>query len=196
MRAVRNLCVVALALAAAVSLPGTVRAAGGCGSKYVGPASEIDTFHPTIVVARLIASRFGGTALDLNVETVITGHAHVGRWSYGPRTDPRPIEICIPPAIPKHTRILLIVWPPGRNTDLYTWWAIPASGQVPRIFTDQTATTLPGLVAELRAALPATSTELGEPPISSPLAPIVIFGSGFFAFLALLARPRRVRRTT
>jgi hypothetical protein len=194
-RAMRSLSVVALVLLAVVLLPGPVRAAGSCGSRYVGPMSQIERFGPTIAVARLVATRFGGTGLDLEVQTVIAGRAHVGRWSYGPRADPRPIDICIPPAIPKHARVFLIIWPPGRNTDLYTWWAIPASGRVPRIFTDQTATTLVGLVAELRAVLPATSTEAEEPPISSPVVPILAIGSGLLAFLAFLAGPDRVRAT-
>jgi hypothetical protein len=138
-------------------------------------------------------SRFDGAAFDLSVQTVVTGAAHVGHWSFGPKLDPRPFQSCAPTGIPNGERDLIVIWRPGTNLNPYVSWPIAADESMPVLFVDQTATTLSGLLEELRSAVPATSTEPGTTDHRAPDS-LVVFGLGIIAFAILVARPGRLRR--
>lgn len=174
------------------STPGSVAGAGACTSE-AGTIAHVLAQRPTIVVARPIANRFDGAAYDLMVEAVVVGPARVGRWSFGPTNDPRPFKGCRRPVvIPDGQRVLLVIWRPGTgNYPGQAWWEMPDTRQFPPyLFTDQAATTLPDLIAEIRATLPDTSTtEALRTGTPLPL----IFGPGLVAFLAFLVMPIRRR---
>jgi hypothetical protein len=186
--AIRGVFLVIGLLVGSVVVPASVHAAGGCGLGYVGTIGRVLAQHPTIVVARVIASRFDGAAFDLSVETVVTGAAHVGHWSFGPKLDPRPFQSCAPTGIPNGERDLIVIWRPGTNLNPYVSWPIAADESMPVLFVDQTATTLSGLLEELRSAVPATSTEPGTTDHRAPDS-LVVFGLGIIAFAILVARP-------
>jgi hypothetical protein len=156
------------------------------------PASvnEVADASSVIVVGRVVASRFDGTAYDIDVERVVRGDMKVGRWSFGPANDPGArSSTCLADLMPVGQLVVLAVQPTPTETDHafvgYFWWPIAADGTVGLVSTGQTQRTLDALLAALGADMPATdvASPSAEDMPASPSPP----PAGILALVTLTA---------